>query len=90
MAGWNLKVGALQRIPINEDQLWVVFNFVFSDASRKRNTYKFGLIKAILDNLMNCTIVDDKFVLYHRDIFCKIYRKLLEPNSEIPSEADAL
>lgn len=71
MAGWNLKVGELQRIPINEDKLWVVFNFVFSDASRKRNTYKFGLIKAILDNLMNCTIVDDKFVLYHRDIFAK-------------------
>lgn len=31
MAGWNLKVGELQRIPINEDKLWVVFNFVFSD-----------------------------------------------------------
>jgi len=71
MAGWNSKAGELQYIPLNDDKLWVVFNFVFSDACSKRNTYKFGLVKSILDNLLNCTIVNDEFVLYHHDIFTK-------------------
>ena len=71
MAGWDLKQGEVNLIPISEEQLWSKFNFVFSDASAKRNSYKFGLIKSILDNLLNCTIVDDKFVLYYHDIFAK-------------------
>ena len=71
MAGWDLKKGELQLVPIHDDQLWARFNFVFSDASAKRNSYKFGLIKSILDNLLNCTIEDDKFVLFYHDIFAK-------------------
>ena len=71
MAGWDLKSGALQYIPVSEDRLWTVFNFIFSDAAAKRSTYKFGLIKAILDNLFNCTIINDEFVLFHQDIFTK-------------------
>ena len=30
-----------------------MFNVVFSDASRKRNIYKIGLIKSLLDNVFN-------------------------------------
>ena len=71
MAGWDLKKGEVNLISVGEEQLWSKFNFVFSDASAKRNSYKFGLIKSILDNLLNCTIVDDKFVLYYHDIFAK-------------------
>ena len=71
MAGWDLKSGALQYIPVSEYRLWTVFNFIFSDAAAKRSTYKFGLIKAILDNLFNCTIINDEFVLFHQDIFTK-------------------
>ena len=50
MAGWNLKCGAITQTNVNEERIWSLFNFVFSDSSRKRNTYKFGLIKSLLDN----------------------------------------
>lgn len=53
MAGWELKSGELKNLNPSEDELWSSFNFVFSDASKKRNTYKFGLIKSILDNLFD-------------------------------------
>ena len=53
MAGWDLKNGSITEYNVSEDKLWSLFNFVFSDASRKRNTYKFGLIKSLLDNIFN-------------------------------------
>lgn len=53
MAGWNLKCGSITEYYPNEDRIWSLFNYVFSDSSRKRNTYKFGLIKSLLDNAFN-------------------------------------
>jgi len=53
MSGWNLKNGELNISQVSEDEYWSLFNFVFSDACMKRNTYKFGLIKSIMDNLFN-------------------------------------
>ena len=44
MAGWNLKAGAITEYVVSEDRIWSLFNFVFSDACKKSNTYKFGLI----------------------------------------------
>ena len=71
MPGWNLSSGELQYKTINEDMLWSKFNYVFSDASKKRNTYKFGFLKSILDNLLNATFVNDELVIYYHDIFAK-------------------
>lgn len=53
MAGWDLKSGSIKEEFVSEDRIWALFNYVFSDSSRKRNTYKFGLIKAIIDNAFN-------------------------------------
>lgn len=50
MPGWNLRSGVITEFDLSDDKIWSMFNYVFSDSSRKRNTYKFGLIKAILDN----------------------------------------
>mgnify|MGYP003496299887 CR=1 FL=1 len=52
-AGWNQTSGTFRDGPIDEDTFWMLFNYVFSDGSAKRTTYKFGLIKSILDNLFN-------------------------------------
>ena len=52
-AGWKLKSGEITEYDVSEDRIWSLFNYVFSDSSRKRNTYKFGLIKSILDNIFN-------------------------------------
>ena len=72
MPGWNLKNGELQKSQISEDGYWALFNFVFSDACMKRNTYKFGLIKSIMDNLFNCTQDDyGSYRLSYDEIFEK-------------------
>ena len=51
MPGWNLKEGILTELEVSDDEYWSLFNFVFSDACRKTNTYKFGLIKSICDQI---------------------------------------
>ena len=71
MPGWNLKNGLLIDTLVSEDELWGLFNFVFSDGSRKRNTYKFGFIKAILDNLFSGYWDGDLYVLSYNILFSK-------------------
>lgn len=71
MAGWNLKFGELKDNDVSDDRYWSLFNFVFSDSSRKRNTYKFGLIKSILDNLFNGTETEKGFYISYYDLFAK-------------------
>ncbi len=36
MAGWNLKAGAITEYVVSDDRIWSLFNFVFSDACKKR------------------------------------------------------
>ncbi len=71
MAGWNLKNGNLISHNVSEEQLWALFNFVFSDSSIKRNTYKFGLIKSILDNLFNAEEQAGEFFLSYYNLFSR-------------------
>ena len=70
-AGWNLKSGNINLKNCSEDYIWSKFNYVFSDSSRKRNTYKFGLIKAILDNLFNMNQIGDSYFLSYISLFEK-------------------
>lgn len=71
MPGWNLKNGNLVNDYLTEDELWGLFNFVFSNGSRKRNTYKFGFLKAILDNLFSGYWDDDLYILSYDVLFSK-------------------
>lgn len=70
-SGWNLKCGAITSQVIGEDQYWSLFNRLCSNTSRKRSTYKYGLVKSILDNLLNTIPCDDGYRLYHKDLFAK-------------------
>lgn len=70
-AGWRLSRGDIRKYFVGENELWSAFNFVFSDACAKRSTYKFGLIKSILDNLLSVTPSDRGLELSYRDIFTK-------------------
>ena len=70
-AGWRLSRGDIRKYYVDENELWAAFNFVFSDACAKRSTYKFGLIKSILDNLLSVTPSDRGLELGYRDIFTK-------------------
>ncbi len=72
MAGWNLSKGELSKEEFNEEKLWALFNFVFSESCSKRNTYKFGFIKSILDNLFNATIsLEGTFFISYEQLFSK-------------------
>lgn len=73
LPGWNLKNGELNKVYVSEDEYWSLFNFVFSDSCLKRNTYKYGLIKSIMDNLFNCRFIEEnlEYYLSYEDIFDK-------------------
>jgi len=71
MPGWNLREGVLTELKVSDDEYWSLFNFVFSDACKKTNTYKFGLIKSICDQIYD--VYDDGTGLFlsYEKIFSK-------------------
>ena len=71
MSGWDLKSGSITEYNLSEDRIWSLFNFVFSDASRKRNTYKFGLIKSLLDNAFNGQRRPDGVYFTYEELFSR-------------------
>lgn len=71
MSGWDLKCGTITEYNISEDRIWTLFNFVFSDSSRKRNTYKFGLIKSLLDNVFNGQKTEHGIYYTYEELFAR-------------------
>jgi len=71
MAGWDLKSGSIMKYDLDEEYIWSLFNYVFSDESRKRNTYKFGLIKAILDNIFSGESKEQGIYYTYEQLFAK-------------------
>ena len=71
MPGWNLKEGQLVKDGISEDELWSLFNYVFSDACKKTNTYKFGLIKSICDQIYDLYDNGLGYFLSYEKLFSK-------------------
>lgn len=69
--GWRLPKGDIRKYYVDETELWAAFNFVFSEGCAKRSTYKFGLIKSILDNLLSVVPTSRGFELSYTDIFAK-------------------
>lgn len=69
MAGWNLKSGSITQYVVSEDRIWSLFNYVFSDACKKRNTYKFGLIKALLDSVFSGKITEQGVYYSYEKLF---------------------
>ena len=69
MAGWNLKAGAITEYVVSEDRIWSLFNFVFSDACKKRNTYKFGLIKSLLDSAFSGEMTEQGVRYSYEELF---------------------
>lgn len=71
MAGWNLKEGLYSGNDVTEDELWSLFNYVFSDSCKKTNTYKFGLIKSICDSVYDLKCTEDMYFLSFDYLFSK-------------------
>ncbi len=67
-AGYDLKEGQYVDRAVSEDELWSAFSFFFSGQSRNATSYKFGFLKAVIDNLYN---VDENLVLTFDQLFAK-------------------
>ncbi len=71
MAGWDLKEGSITDFNPGEDLLWSLCNGVFSDSNPKRNTYKFGFIKALLDNVFNGEETTEGIFFTYEQLFAR-------------------
>ncbi len=68
---WDSKSGSLSSSIISDDEYWSLFNFVFSESCHKTTTYKFALLKSILDNLLNNTPAENGQLIFYSDLFSK-------------------
>lgn len=69
-AGWKLSSGDVLEPHVSEDRLWELFNREFLNASIT-SSYKFALIKSILDNLLNIVLIGQTYLITKRDLFTK-------------------
>ncbi|AST07068.1 HNH endonuclease [Anoxybacillus flavithermus] len=75
--GWKLQVGEIKEQYLTEQRIWQMFNTFFSSKSKNTTTYKFGLIKSIIENLYN---VNENLELSYDllfESFTKIYWNLV-------------
>lgn len=73
----KLKVGELREEYLTDEEIWRIFTIVLSNKSAKSSTYKFALIKAIIENLYQ---VNDDYELSYNQLaysFCKVYWNLV-------------
>ncbi len=68
---WTTKSGELNSCRLSDAEYWRLFNRFFSGLSNKTTTYKFALLKAILDNLFNNESVAGGERILYSDIFSK-------------------
>ncbi|MFC4799424.1 HNH endonuclease [Neobacillus sp. GCM10023253] len=73
----KLQVGEMKASYLTDKEIWGHFNYIFSSKSKNSTTYKFVLIKSLLENLYN---VNDKLELNYSSLFssfAKIYWNLV-------------
>lgn len=76
-AGYELSEGMYDSNVVSEDALWSALLCIFSSKSKNTSSYKYGFLKAILNNLYN---VDENLVLTFNQIFgafAEIYWNLI-------------
>ena len=52
----KLQVGEMKASYLTDKEIWAHFNYIFSSKSKNSTTYKFVLIKSILENLYNAEV----------------------------------
>lgn len=77
MAGYDLAEGRYENRTLSDDEMWSVFSNLLSSHSKNSSSYKFGFLKAIMDNLYN---VDENVTLTFDQLFgtfTKVYWNLV-------------
>lgn len=78
---YKLKVGELRETYLTDEDIWRIYTILLSSKSVKSSTYKYALIKAIIENLYQ---VNDQFELTYDQLafsFTKIYWNLIVQHS---------
>jgi hypothetical protein len=73
----KLKIGELRESYLTDEEIWRVFSIVLSSKSVKSSTYKYALLKSLIENLYQ---VNDEFELTYNQLaysFTKIYWNLI-------------
>ncbi|WP_163182523.1 HNH endonuclease [Neobacillus sedimentimangrovi] len=73
----KLQVGEMKAKYLTDKEIWGHFNYIFSSKSKNSTTYKFVLIKSILENLYN---FNEKLEINYSTLFAsfaKIYWNLV-------------
>ncbi|WP_226036718.1 HNH endonuclease domain-containing protein [Aquibacillus saliphilus] len=73
----KLKVGELKEEYLTDEEIWRIFTVVLTSQSVKSSTYKYALIKALIENLYQ---VNDEFELTYDQLaysFTKVYWNLI-------------
>ena len=73
----KLRVGELKSHYLTESEVWRLFTIVLTSKSKKSATYKYGLLKAMIENLYQ---VNEKAVITYDQLaysFTKIYWNLV-------------
>lgn len=66
MPGYNLTQAQYDIRHLSDDEMWSAFSNLFSARSKNSSSYKFGFLKAIIDNLYN---VDETLTLTFDQLF---------------------
>lgn len=67
-AGASLSRGEYRQGTFSDDEMWSAFAYLFSPKAKHSASYKYGFLKAILDNLYN---TDENLVLTFDQLFSK-------------------
>lgn len=89
-AGYELKEATYVSRPLSDDEMWSAFTYLFSSKSVNDTSYKFGFLKAILDNLYN---VDEDLTLTFDQLFSKfaeVYWNLVLKHHILQKKPDSL
>lgn len=78
--GWKLNEGSVAYEVVSEDQLWTVIVRTLSSMSMKTTTYKFALLRAILENLYKTNSNLEITFAQLAEAFAKLYWNLVIRN----------
>ena len=67
-AGASLREGKYRADHLSDDEMWSAFAYLFSSKAKHAASYKYGFLKAILDNLYN---TDETLTLTFDQLFSK-------------------
>ncbi|WP_175639280.1 HNH endonuclease [Metabacillus schmidteae] len=73
----KLKIGELKETYLTDEDIWRIYTIVLSSKSVKSSTYKYALIKALIENLYQ---INEEFELTYDQLaysFTKIYWNLI-------------